>query len=133
MASVSAFVLLGPSHQNDNGFSPEWTVELWEGDRPKWILRSQNPGKRPKSFNPKSPPKIFDSLVELIETAYPGSTEEGEEPNGIALVVTCLGGSSLVRHLPQIRGMKQFDVHLAPVTWSRTYDTWGGRWQVKKV
>jgi hypothetical protein len=92
MASVSSLVLLGPSHQNVNGFSPDWTAELWEGDRAKWILRSQKPGKRPKSFNPKSPPKIFDSLVELIETAYPRSTEEANEPNGITLLVVCLGG-----------------------------------------
>ena len=132
MASVSALVLLGPSHQNDNGFSPEWTAELWEGDRAKWILRSQKPGKRQKSFNPKSPPKIFDSLVELIDTAYPGATEEGDEPNGITLLVICLGGSSLVGHLPRIRGLKQFDIQFAPVSWSRTFDSWGGRWQVKK-
>lgn len=125
MASVSAFLILGKTHPNDNGFSPEWVAELWEGDRAKWILRSRDASKRARSFSPSTPSKIFDSLLKVIEVAYPGALKQPSESNGLSLVVVCLDGSSLRKLLPRIRRIPKFDIHEAPVSWARTFDTWG--------
>lgn len=130
MASVSAFVSMGSTHPNDNGFSPEWVCELWEGDSAKWVLRSVRSAKRPRSFSPESPAKILDSLKDAIGAVYLGSLDKSDEPTGIALIVVCLEGSSLIRFLPRIRKFDRFDVHEAPVSWSRTYSGWSGEWHV---
>jgi hypothetical protein len=128
MASVSAFVSMGPTHPNDIGFSPEWICELWEGDRAKWVLRSVRTTKRPKSFSPDAPAKIFESLKDAISTAYPGSLEKSDSPKGISIVIVCLEGSSLRKFLPRLRKLGSFDIHEAPVSWSRTYSGWSGDW-----
>ena len=128
MASVSAFVSMGPSHPNDNGFSPEWVCELWEGSRATWMLRSAGATKSDRSFSPDAPAKILDSLKDAIASAYPGSLEKSDVPTGISLVIVCLEGSSLSEFLPSLRSFDQFDIHEAPVSWSRTYSRWSGDW-----
>jgi hypothetical protein len=128
MSSVTAFITMGSTHPNDNGFSPEWVCELWEGDRAKWRLRSVQTTKRPRSFFPSAPAKILDSLKEAIGVAYPGSLQKSEVPTGISIVIVSLEGSSLKKFLPRIRKLSRFDIHEAPVSWSRTYSEWSGRW-----
>ena len=128
MASVSAFILMGSSHPNDIGFTPEWVCELWEGDRARWVLRSVRTSKRPRSFSPDASKEIFDSLKDAIVAAYPGSLEKSDAPTGVSLVIVCLEGSSLRKFLPHLRKLRRFDIHEAPVSWSRTYSRWSGDW-----
>ena len=120
---------MGATHQNDNGFSPEWVCELWEGDRARWTLRSVRTSKRARSFSPQAPAKILESLKDAISAAYPGSLEKSDEPTGISLVIVCLEGSSLTRFLPRMRKQfDRFDLHEASVSWSRTYSHWSETW-----
>ena len=128
MASVSAFVSMGSTHPNDNGFSPEWICELWEGDRAKWVLRSVRTTKRPRSFSPEAPAKILDSLKDAIASAYPGSLEKSDVPLGISLVIVTLEDSSLKKFMPRLRKLGRFDIHEASVSWSRTFSGWSGDW-----
>lgn len=132
MASVSAFVLMGPSHPNDTGLSPEWICELWEGDRPKWVLRSLRPNRRNRTFSPRAPGRILDSLQAAIGSAYPESLNDIDEPIGVSLVVVCLDGSSLAKSLPRLRKLERFDVHEAPVSWYRNFDRWSGKWKTPR-
>lgn len=132
MASVSAFVLMGPSHPNDTGLSPEWICELWEGDRAKWVLKSMRSNRRNRIFSPSTPGKILESLESAIDSAYPGSLKDLEDPIGVSLVVVCLDGSSLAKSLPRLRKLKRFDVHQAPVSWYRTFNHWSGKWTTSR-
>jgi len=53
MASVTAFIILGDPHPNDNGISPEWLIELWEGNKATLQLKpinSKPPIKTIKDF-----------------------------------------------------------------------------------
>ena len=119
---------MGLTDPNDNGFSPEWVCELWEGDRAKWVLRSVRSTKRPRSFSPDAPAKIFDSLKDAIGSAYPGSLDKSDVPLGISLVIVTLEDSSLKKFMPRLRKLGRFDIHEAPVSWSRTYSGWSGDW-----
>ena len=130
MASVSAFVSIGSSHPNENGFSPEWIVELWEGDRAVWVLRSFDGVKKPKKFKPASPARIYDSFVEVLEHLYPGSTKTRNSSTTIALAVVILEDSTFLKSARKCRTLKNFDVHMAPVSWSRTWSMWKNKWIV---
>ncbi|BCS82425.1 hypothetical protein [Anaerocellum diazotrophicum] len=39
MGTVTCSVLVGISHQNYSGIIPEYILNLWENDRPAWVLR----------------------------------------------------------------------------------------------
>jgi hypothetical protein len=130
MASVSAFVALGSTHPNDNGFSPEWVAELWEGDRATWVFRPTEAGKRVKRYKPESPDEIFDAFDKGLRTIYRGVLDDSKKPSGLTLVVVVLDGSSLARSLRKFKGLKSCDVQLAPVSWSRTWSQWTADWSV---
>lgn len=130
MASVSAFVALGSTHPNDNGFSPEWVAELWEGDRASWVFRPSDAEKRVKRYKPESPDEIFDAFQKGLGTIYRGELSDSKKPSGITLVVVILDGSSLTRSIRKFKALKSFDVQLAPVSWSRTWSHWTGDWSV---
>lgn len=130
MASVSAIVSIGHSHPNDNGFAPSLTAELWEGDRATWVLRPTEEGKRIRRVRPESPNLIFDSLLEVLQRMYRGPLDDPKAPSGLTVVVTVLHGSTLSRSLKRFRMLKGVDVHLAPVSWDRTWNQWTGKWDV---
>ncbi|ABP65727.1 hypothetical protein Csac_0073 [Caldicellulosiruptor saccharolyticus DSM 8903] len=39
MGTVTCSVLVGTSHQNHGGIIPEYILNLWENDKPAWVLR----------------------------------------------------------------------------------------------
>ncbi|WP_241243540.1 hypothetical protein [Caldicellulosiruptor changbaiensis] len=39
MGTVTCSVLVGTSHQNHSGIIPEYILNLWENDKPAWVLR----------------------------------------------------------------------------------------------
>jgi len=130
MASVSAFVSIGSTHQNDNGFSPEWVAELWEGDRATWVFRPMDAEKRVKRYKPESPDEIFDAFRKGLKAIYRGELEDSKKPSGMTLVVVILDGSTLGRSVRKFKSLKSCDVQLAPVSWSRTWSQWIGGWSV---
>lgn len=132
MASVSAIVSIGYSHPNDNGFSPSWSAELWEGDRATWVFRPAEEGKRARRVRPESPDLIFDSFLETITRLHKGPIDDPKQPSGLALVVTVLHGSTLARFMRRFRALKGVDVHLAPVSWDRTWSQWTGKWDTRQ-
>lgn len=128
MASVSAFVTIGSPHQNDNGIGPHLVAELWEGDRTVWALRSFDGSIAPRNAHPEAPELIFDSFVDLIRDLYPGPFDEPATPQDVSLVVTMLGGSTLLEQADRFKTLSSFDVHLAPVAWSRIFSAWNEEW-----
>jgi len=132
MASVSAMVSIGHSHPNDNGFSPSWTAELWEGDRATWVLRPIAEGKRVRRVRPESPDLIFDSLLDLLQRMYKVPLDDPKAPTGITMLVTVLHGSTLSPSLRRFKALKGLDVHLAPVSWDRTWSRWTGKWDTRE-
>ena len=132
MASVSAIVSIGNSHPNDNGFSPSWVAELWEGDRATWVLRPTEEGKRIRRVRPESPDLIFDSLLEVLQRMHKTPLDDPKAPTGITMVVTVLHGSTLSRSLRRFKALKGVDVHLAPVSWDRTWSQWTGQWDTRE-
>lgn len=128
MASVSGFVVIGTPHQNENGISPDWIAELWEGDRAKWILRPLKGRGRARGFSPESPAKIGQSLLEILELLAPGSTNSKGDPIDMSLIVVAMEQSSLLKTIPRLRKLRRIDVHIASVSDSRVYSTWSGDW-----
>lgn len=129
MASVSAFIILGSPHPNDNGIHPEWLIELWEGDRAVLKLKSLTSQRRAKLFYPQSSKAIFKSVNEILESVYSGATQKSKEPYFKALVVTCLPGSSLESDIEKFEKLTRLDVHLTKKVKSRTYSQWTNNWQ----
>jgi hypothetical protein len=130
MASVSAFVTIGSTHPNDNGFSPDWVAELWEGDRATWVFRPTDTDKRVKRYKPESPDEIFDAFRKGLKTIYRGELEDAKKPSGMTLVVVILDGSTLGRSVRKFKALKSCDIQLAPVSWSRTWSQWTSGWSV---
>ena len=129
MASVSAFIILGSPHPNDNGIYPEWLIELWEGDRATLKLKSLTSQTRAKLFYPQSSKAIFKTVNEILESVYPGATQKGKEPYFKALVVTCLPGSSLERDIEKFDKLTRLEVHLTKKVKSRKFSQWVNDWQ----
>ncbi len=129
VASVSAFIILGGPHPNDNGIYPEWLIELWEGNRATLKLKSLTSQKRAKLFYPESSKTIFKSVNEVLEFVYPGATQKNKEPYFKALVVTCLPGSSLERDIEKFERLTRLEVHLTKKVKSRTFSQWTNNWQ----
>jgi len=132
MASVSAVVLIGSSHQNDNGFSPDWIAELWEGDRATWVFRPQTGNRRVRRFHPASTAKIFDAFRSALVRIIGTPVDDAEEPRQLTLVVVILDKSSLKASLAKFKALKGLDVHLAPTAWSRVWDGWRGEWKLEE-
>lgn len=128
MASVSAFIIIGSPHQNDNGIGPHLVAELWEGDRAVWALRSFDGSVVPRNAHPEAPELIFDSFVDMISDVYPGPHDDPAVPQNVSMVVTMLEGSTLFRQVDRFKALRSFDVHLAPVAWSRTWSAWNNEW-----
>ncbi len=129
MASASAFIILGSPHPNDNGISPEWLIELWEGDRATLKLKSLTSQKRAKFFYPQSSKAIFKTVNEILELVYPGATQKSKEPYFKALVVTCLPGSSLESDIEKFEKLTRLEVHLTKKVKSRIFSQWTNNWQ----
>ena len=62
MASVTAFIIIGDPHPNDNGISPEWLIELWEGSRATLKLKSLTGSKRSRVIQVATPKAIFKNI-----------------------------------------------------------------------
>jgi hypothetical protein len=128
MASVTAFIILGDPHPNDNGISPEWLIELWEGNKATLQLKPINSKKRSRIFRIESPKDIFATVRKILEHVYPDSTKRTKSPYGKSLVVTCLNGSSLESQITKFAQLSRLDIHIAKVETSRTFSQWSNDW-----
>lgn len=128
MASVTAFIIIGDPHPNDNGISPEWLIELWEGSRATLKLKSLTGSKRSRVVQVATPKAIFKNIKNILETVYPDSTKKSSEPYFKSLVITCLKGSSLEIDLDKFIQLTRFDTHISTKIRSRTYSRWSSTW-----
>jgi hypothetical protein len=128
MASVTAFLVLGTPHPNDIGISPEWVIELWEGNVATLKLKSANGKKRARIFRLENPKDIFKTVVNVLEDVYPDSTKRVNTSCNKGITVICLKNSSLERDLGNFKKLTRFDLHLATRVETRTYSHWSGEW-----
>ena len=128
MASVTAFIIIGDPHPNDNGISPEWLIELWEGSRATLKLKSLTGSKRSRVIQVATPKAIFKNIKNILETIYPDSTKKSLEPYLKSLVITCLKGSSLEIDIDKFNQLARFDTHISTRIKSRTYSRWSSNW-----
>jgi hypothetical protein len=103
-------------------------AELWEGDDAVWALRSFDGSLKPRSVRSEAPELVFDAFVELIRDLYPVPHDDPASPQGVSMVVTMLKRSTLLTHADRFKELRSFDVHLAPVAWSRTWSAWNNEW-----
>ena len=128
MASVTAFLVLGTPHPNDIGISPEWLIELWEGNVATLRLKSADGKKRVRVYRPENPKFIFKTVVSILEDVYPDSTKRLKTPCTKGIAVICLKNSSLERDLGNFKNLTRFDLHIATRVETRTYSNWSGEW-----
>ncbi len=144
MSSVTASVLIGTNHPNDNNICPTHLALLHEGSRATWILYHLPDPRWPLSATVRSPETVIDDLVSLINdqvlpTYQParapltsGRPGVGLEVPGLALAVTTFRPSLLGEHLARLRGLQVTEVTLAEQTWRRYHSSWTGDWVVEE-
>ena len=81
MASVTAFIIIGDPHPNDNGISPEWLIELWEGSRATLKLKSLTGSKRSRVIQVATPKAIFKNKSRK-SPPYPANKNCGKKMKG---------------------------------------------------
>ncbi len=126
MGIATALVVIGDLHPNDTGISPLLIVELWEGIRATWLVRSIGDDSFTHRVDPKKPDDIFDGLIEAIKVASPvaGGIVKPGMPSGISLAVTIFENSSLLRDLKRFEEFIDCDVTVFQTTYSRTFNQW---------
>lgn len=131
MASVTAFVTVGTPHPNELSIYPDTVVELWEGSRAAWVVRSIKDGRIVRRVYPDSPELIGVELVRILNSLVPEPIESSHGPIDMSVVVATLPQSSLLRHLELLKEIRACDLHILEPVYSRTYSSWSGRWDVR--
>ena len=126
MGIATALVVIGGSHPNDTGISPHIIVELWEGSRATWLVRSIGDDSFTHRVDPESPEDIFDGLIEAIKAASPmaGGMVKPGMPAGISIAVTIFENSSLLLDVERFKEFTDCDVTVFQTTYSRTFNQW---------
>ena len=126
MGIATALVVIGGSHPNDTGISPHIIIELWEGSRATWMVRSIGDDSFTHRVDPKKPEDIFDGLIKAINAASPvaGGIAKRGMPSGISLAVTIFENSSLLRDIKRFKEFVDCDVTVFQTTYSRTFNQW---------
>lgn len=142
MSSVTASVLVGPNHPNDNGICPTHLALLHEGSRAAWVLHHLPDPRWPLQMPVIAPETVVDDLFDLIVRevlptygAVPRAAGDecdvaGLEVPGLALAVTTFDRSLLHSHLGRLRSLRVTEVTLADQTWQRYRSSWTGEWVV---
>ena len=127
MGIATALVIIGGSHQNDTGISPQVIAELWEGDRANWSVRSIGSKDIEFRIDPNSPDDIFDELVNVLRKVCGVSLNE---PLETSIAVTIFDGSSLVSRVHRFAELTTCDVSLFTTAYSRTFSAWKDKWVI---
>lgn len=142
MSSVTASVLIGTNHPNDNNICPTHLALLHEGSRATWVLHHLLDPRPPHQAAVRSPETVVSDLATLIERQVlplyepdrrpPASSrrEVGLELPGLALAVTTFHQSLLGDHLDELRALQSTEVTVAEQTWQRYRSSWTGDWTV---
>ena len=128
MGIATALVIIGGSHQNDTGISPQVIAELWEGDRANWSVRSIGSKDIEFRIDPNSPDDIFDELVNVLRKVCGVSLNE---PLETSIAVTIFDGSSLVSRVHRFAELTTCDVSLFTTAYSRTFSAWKDKWVIE--
>lgn len=142
MSSVTASVLVGTNHPNDNSVCPTHHALLYEGSRATWVLHDLTAPQQAIRAPVSAPETVVNDLFGLITRKVlppDGPTSDWETGNGVsagleipglALAVTTFGGSLLREHLEQLRGLRITEVTVADQVWQRYRSWWTGEWVV---
>lgn len=142
MSSVTASVLIGTNHPNDNWVCPTHHALLYEGSQATWILHNLNTAQRPQRAPVRAPEMVVDDLFRLISRkvlprdvptlrwATGDSELAGLEIPGMALAVTTFDGSLLHEHLERFRSLRVSEVTVTNQVWQRYQSWWTGEWVV---
>jgi hypothetical protein len=128
MGIATALVVIGGSHQNDTGISPQVIAELWEGDRANWSVRSIGSKDIEFRVDPNSPDDIFDELVNVLRKVCGISPNE---PLKTSIAVTIFDDSSLESRAHRFAELSTCDVSLFTSAYSRTFSAWKDEWITK--
>lgn len=131
MASVTAYLTVGTPNPNEHSIYPDTVVELWEGSRATWVVRSIKNGRIVRRVYPKSPEMIGIDLVRILDSLVPRPLESAEGPFKMSIVAAPLPQSSLLLHLDLLKDVRACDVHILEPVYSRTYSSWSACWDVR--
>lgn len=127
MAAVTATILIGNGHPNENSINPQWIIKLWEGDRANWIASSIDGNEPDSESRPRSP-------EEILETGCRFAARIAAQYDLDSVLICALDESSIARqladaatHLPDV------NIHLMRTIGSRTSSQWREGWQLTGV
>ena len=127
MSTVTATILIGSSHPNDNGVNPNVLLKLWEGDRAVWTAHSLADPAFERRVQPRAPEDIAADGAQLV-------TSLAREFGLNAVAVCLLEKSSLLAHVKQFAAeLAELDVHVLTSSGSRTYSQWSKEWTATGV
>jgi hypothetical protein len=122
MSTVTATILIGSSHPNDNGVNPHLLLKLWGGDRATWTAHALADPTFERRVQPKAPEGIAGDGAQLVR-----SLAREFDLNAVAVCV--MEKSSLLGHEMQLAAqLTELDVHILTSSGSRTYSQWSKEW-----
>ena len=121
MACVTCTVLVGVPHQNDNGIQPELLIELWEGSRATWIIRDLTRRDPDNLIEPEKPEFIARDLVNYLDMRVQDKSERQ------SIIISPLEGSSVIRQLTSFQKLRDCDLHVMHVEYSRVFSEWSNQ------
>lgn len=127
MSTVTATILIGSGHPNDNGVNPHLLLKLWEGDRATWTAHALADPTFERRVQPKAPEDIAADGAQLVM-----SLAREFDLNAVAVCV--MEKSSLLGHEKQLAAkLTELDVHILTSSGSRTYSQWSKEWTATGV
>jgi hypothetical protein len=127
MASISAYVLIGQSHSNENGHvDTQYILELWEGDKAAWI--SRDIARNEETRIPcGAPSEIHSVLISSISEIQRRTFNNPQLPLRMSVVIVPLLNSSLEMSANQLLeelSDVDIDYHWFNTTHSKVTNTW---------
>ena len=127
MSTVTATILIGSSHPNDNGVNPHLLLKLWEGDRATWTAHALADPTFERRVQPKAPEGIAGDGAQLVR-----SLAREFDLNAVAVCV--MEKSSLLTNVKQFASsFTDVDVHILTSAGSRTFSQWAKEWTATGV
>ena len=103
MSTVTATILIGSGHPNDNGVNPHLLLKLWEGDRATWTAHALADPTFERRVQPKAPEDIAADGAQLVM-----SLAREFDLNAVAVCV--MEKSSLLGHEKQLAAQPVIEV-----------------------
>lgn len=132
MSSITALVYVGHPHPyEDHSLSPEFVIELWEGDTATIVARDIRKGSVMSRSRPDKPSLIGREITNMLKALAPNILAHSDEDPSWSILVVPMPGSSLLEDsslLATLRAASGANLHVFGCTYSRTRSGWSPDW-----